>query len=205
MAFVEHYETTHVLLAVEVLAGFQAYWRDHVCEDIYGDISFDVMTAFCWIDPEMLATLGKRFGTDLGAAIREDEASFMDRDANRFFLVEDRETIEGANTSTVSDDAFRVNVLVKRPEGEGAERAAERFEAQELPALCSAAGAVSSCTFGTLQSTDNHEALFDLVAEIALEGKQADRQALCNWARRIEESGARVAIVAVDRHESVLG
>ncbi len=204
MAFVEHYETTHVLLGVEVLAGFQAYWRDHVCEDVYGDVSFDVMTAFCWIDPEMLGTLGRRFGTDLGAAIREDEASFMDRDANRFFLVQDHQTIEGADASRVSDDAFRVNVLVKCPEGEGAERYAAQFEEQQLPALCGAAGTVSSCTFGTLQSTDNHAALFDLVAEIALEAGEADRKALCEWARRIEQGGARVVIVAVDRHESAL-
>jgi predicted dinucleotide-utilizing enzyme len=128
----------------------------------------------------------------------------MDRDANRFFLVQDHETLEGADVSAVPDDAFRVNVLVKCPDGEPVETYAKQFEEEQLPVLCSAAGAVASCLFGTLQSTDNHAAVFDLVAEIALEAEDADREALRDRALQIEESGARVVIVAVNRHESAL-
>ncbi|MAG31007.1 MAG: hypothetical protein CL908_08965 [Deltaproteobacteria bacterium] len=204
-AFVEHYEAIHTALAVQILAGFHAYVRDHVREEIHGEVSFDVMTAFSWTDPRMLGTLARRFGTDLGAAIREDEASFMDRDASRFFLVEDHETIEAADDSEVSDAAPRINVLVKCPVDESVETYAGHFEEDELPGLCRAAGTVASCRFGTLQSADNHAALFDLVAEIELGAGGTDPQALRDRACQIEESGARVVIVAVDRHESALG
>ncbi len=192
------------MLAGQILAGFDSYARDHVCDDIYGEVTFDVMTAFCWSDPQMLGILGQRFGTDLGAVIREDEASFMDRDANRFFLVEDRETIGDTEELADPDDAHRVNILVKCPEGEGVEVYSEQFQEEELPRLRSAAGAAASCVYGTLQSTDNHPALFDLVTELVLETGEADRPALRDWALQTERSGARVVIVGVNRHESAM-
>jgi hypothetical protein len=46
VSFREHYETTHVPLALPVLEGLLRYARYHIESNVWGDFRFDVLTAF---------------------------------------------------------------------------------------------------------------------------------------------------------------
>jgi hypothetical protein len=190
-AFRDHYEDIHAPLAMEtVMEGTVEYVRNHIASEIHGAPFFDVVTAFRYRDVASAAKLMERLQDERGERIIADEHTFMDRDRNTFFPVEDRVVTGAADREA----GLLLAALVKAPEGMAADFLAD-YEARQLPALLDATKSPVWCLQNIALGEDP---AFDLVTQVHAAGDAH----LTAWAEGLEAAGAKVVIVGVTEHET---
>ena len=91
--FCRHYEEVHVPLALKLLPTIRKYVRNHVVA-LPGteELGFDCITEFWYDDMEGAQASLDTLNSDAGQVISDDEATFMDKDKQVVFLVDERET-----------------------------------------------------------------------------------------------------------------
>ena len=194
-AFREHYEDIHAPLAMEtVMEGTIYYVRHHIAEEIYGTPFFDVVTAFRYRDNAAVAKLMERLAGSAGERIIADEHTFMDRDRNTFFGVEERR-ISGAPDRTAGLSAM---ALVRAPADGDREGFIRQYEAESIPALLDATKSPVWCLQNRAIALGGPAPAFDLVTQVHAAG-DAD---LSGWADGRKGDGAEVVVVAVSEHET---
>lgn len=194
-AFRAHYEEIHAPLAMEtVMEGTSRYVRYHVAQEIFGEPGFDVMTAFQYPSAEAAAALMERLGTDQGARILADEATFMDRAKNGFFVVEEHR-VHGAEDR---EAGLCAAVLVRAPEGEESATFVKRYEAEALPRLLDATREPAWCLQNRAQPMGPTPPPYDLVTQIHARGDEG----IAAWAEALAGEGAQVLATHVTECET---
>jgi len=192
VSFREHYETTHVPLALPVLDGLLRYARYHVESNVWGDFGFDVLTAFWYQDKAATDRVFARLASEEGAAIYEDERHFMDSSANRFFAASERSWQSG------DEGDEHLFVLVSRPEGMSRFEASSNLVIEHWPRLL---GRFEDLSFALLRDAfpmQGEENIYDSVMQIS-----ASRYAgLEAWSKELFESGYEVTAVETRRFET---
>ncbi len=186
-AFRAHYEEIHAPLAMEtVMEGTSRYVRYHLAREIFGSPSFDVITAFQYPTPEAAAALMQRLGTDQGARILADEATFMDRARNGFFVVEEHPVLGEEDREA----GLSVAVLARAPEGEDSAAFVSRYEAELLPRLLESTREPVWCLQNRAVKTGPAAPPWDLVTQIHARGDAG----LAAWAEALAKEGAEVLV-----------
>ena len=194
-AFRTHYEDTHAPLAMEtVMEGTTRYVRHHVAAEIHGSPFFDVLTAFQYRDAASAAKLMGRLQTEQGERIIADEHTFMDRDRNTFFAVEER-PISGAEDRSAG---LLLVALVKAPADEGRGAFVRRYEAEAIPALLDATKEPVWCLQNRALAGGGPAPAFDAVTQVHAGGDAG----LSDWAAGLEASGAVIVVLSVTEHET---
>ena len=194
-AFREHYETRHAPLALPYLDGLQRYVRYHVEADLFGEVGFDVITAFWYRDKAAVDRTLAFLEGDGGAEIRADELRFMDKKANRFFPVSERLLLPGEE----GDDSLFVSL--KRPQEMSRFECSKIFVRDHWPRL---RGVLDAPGFALLRDA------FPMAGrptpcDALLQVRANSDRGLERWARSLEAEGYRVHAVRTRRLETKLG
>ena len=193
-AFRDHYEQIHAPLAMEtVMEGTIRYVRHHVRDEIHGVPAFDVVTAFQYRDAAGAAALLKRLETEAGRRIQADEATFMDRDKNGFFAVEEV-PVRGAEDR---ERGLCAIALVRAPAEQAREDFVRRYEAEDVPALLDATAEPVWCLQNRALAIGPPPA-FDAVTQLHA---RADA-GLGAWAKGLRERDADVVVIGVEECET---
>jgi len=133
--FQDHYESHHVPLARRLIPEFCHYVRNHVREVLgAGEASFETLSEFGYPDLETFQLIGERMSSQAGAALREDELTFMDKRSNLFFRAHHYAS-GGSPTGTSATETTRFALLCSRPaEWEGRDYAGA--VARDLTPIC---------------------------------------------------------------------
>jgi len=194
-AFRTHYETRHAPLALPHLEGLERYLRNHVESELYGDVGFDVVSAFWYRDQDAIDRILALLEGEEGAAIRADELRFMDTKANRFFPVSERLLLPG-------DEAERhLFVVVTRPEAMSRFECSKIFVRDHWPRLRDALDAPGFALLRDAFPMAGSPPPCDLVLQVRAEGLRG----LERWARSLEAEDYRVVAVQTRRFETPLG
>jgi len=132
-AFRRHYEEVHVGVARPLLRHLVRYARHHVEEDLFGDVGFDVLTAFQYPDLAAVEATFAFLASDAAAPIFEDERNFMEKVANRFCEVSERAW--SGEGDPVDAQGRSVFVLVSRPPEVSRAECSRRLLRDHWPAL----------------------------------------------------------------------
>ena len=205
-AFRDHYESVHSPLALPILDGLERYLRHHVRRELEGTPFFDCVTSFWWRDGTALNALLSRLDGPEGAAVRADELTFMRKEANRSFGVQERVLRRSASRGRMD----RL-VLAKRPDDMTLDEFLTDYE-RHLVARLKGLGAPGDCIQNRGLSFAGQEAAFDCVTCFGFEGSgsesrhsdQADRWAR-EFTRPLLASGAQLLVLAVSEHETEIG
>jgi hypothetical protein len=194
-AFRAHYEDIHAPLAMEtVMEGTIYYVRHHIADEVHGCPFFDVVTAFEYRDNAAAAKLMERLGGPEGERIIADEHTFMDRDRNTFFAVEER-LVSGAPDRTAG---FSAIALVKAPAESEREGFVRDYEAESIPALLDATKSPVWCLQNRALALGGPPPAFDLATQVHAAGDDN----LSGWAATLESGGAEVVVIGVSEHET---
>lgn len=193
-AFRTHYETRHAPLALPHLEGLERYLRDHVENELYGDVGFDVVSAFWYRDQAAIDRILALLESEAGAAIRADELRFMDTKANRFFPVSERLLLPG-------DEGDRhLVVVVRRPEAMSRFECSKIFVRDHWPRLRDALDAPSFALLRDAFPMAGSPPPCDLVLQV----RAGSPRGLERWAKSLETEGYGVVAVETRRFESLL-
>jgi uncharacterized protein (TIGR02118 family) len=204
-AFREHYESTHVPLALPLLEGLRRYVRYHVEEECYGELGFDVLTYFGYADQQATQAVFRKMAGPEGRPILADELEFMDKPANRFMTVSERRLAGSADEE--SEQALFV--LVKWPASKTRFDASARMLREHLAKLGLGDGSREpEISFALLRDGfpvegggPDRTLPFDQVLQLC----GARESAVRDWAQSLEDEGDRVAVVRTKRFETDLG
>jgi len=170
--FRDHYEDHHVPLARPHLAGVRAYVRNHVRSGAPFDASgeavepgFDCATEFWYRDRAALDALVAHLAGDTAAAIRADELSFMDKDANAFCAAEETR-VRGPERGIDLGATAKVLALAKRPAQRSRDDFLAHYDAAVLPALLSGPTPPLRCTQNHTLGIAGGEPPYDCVTEL---------------------------------------
>ena len=191
--FREHYETVHAPLALPHMTGLVRYVRYHLEEELFGEVAFDVISAFWYRDAESAGRMLEVLQGPAGQPILEDELTFMDKPANTFFSVSERMLAEGEE-GDVHDW-----LLVRRPDGVERTDASRRLVRDHLPELMGPAP-----RFALLRDAfpvDGRPPRYDAVLQIVRD----DGGPFDTGVARLEAAGWQVAGVRTRRFETDLG
>jgi hypothetical protein len=193
-AFREHYETVHAPLALPYMDGLERYVRYHLEAELVGEIGFDVISAFWYRDAESTAKLMEVLASDAGKPILEDELTFMDKPANRFFPVSERLLVDGEE-GDVHDW-----ILFGKPEALDRSDASKVLVRDHLPGWMKACEELRFALLRDAFPTQGGEIPWNAVLQLGSEGLGGleDRTAA------LEDEGWRVAAVRTRRHETAL-
>ena len=126
--FRRHYEDIHVPLALRHLNQMSRYVRNHVtAERAPGPAGFDCLTEFWYPDQAALQGVLAYLQSAAAEPIRRDELSFMAKQENVFFPVDEHLTLE--NDLVPSGAISKIVVLAARPQEEPIEAFRRRYEA----------------------------------------------------------------------------
>ncbi len=128
-AFREHYEERHVVVASPLLPQLVRYARHHIEEELFGEVDFDVVTAFGYRDQRAVEDMFATLAGPAADAILEDEKRFMDKPSNRFFEVSERPWREG------DEEERSIFVFVARPPEMPRAECSRRLLRDHWPAL----------------------------------------------------------------------
>ncbi len=195
-AFREHYEEIHAPLAMEtVMEGTTRYVRHHVAAELYGAPFFDVVTAFSYRDAADAAKLMARLESAEGERIIADEHTFMDRDRNTFFLVEELPVLGTRDRSA----GLSALAMVKAPPEADRQAFLRTYEAESIPALLDASRSPVWCLQNRALEMGGPPPAFDAVTRLhaAADGD------LAAWAAGLGAQGAEVVVFSVTEHETV--
>ncbi len=193
--FREHYEEIHAPLALPLMSGLERYVRYHVDAIRVGAFEHDVMTAFWYRDREATLEVFAAIESERGRAILEDEQTFMDKPANVFFAVSERQLVAGDEGE---DGLF---VLLRRPHGMSRFDASARLAREHWPELLSAFGAVDHALLRDAFPVDGGALPFDSVLQV----RAPRTTALEAWAARMMADGYGVAAVETRAYETPMG
>jgi uncharacterized protein (TIGR02118 family) len=193
-AFRTHYETVHAPLALPHLEGLERYLRNHVERELYGDVAFDVVSAFWYRNQAAIDRILTLLESEEGAAIRADELRFMDTKANRFFPVSERRLLPG-------DEGDRhLFVVVARPEAMSRFECSKTFVRDHWPRLRDALDAPGFALLRDAVPMAGSRPPCDLLLQVRAESFRG----LEGWARSLEAEGYRVAAVETRCFETPL-
>ena len=193
-AFRDHYETVHAPLALPYMEGLERYVRYHLEAELLGEVGFDVISAFWYRDAESTAKLMEILASDEGKPILEDELTFMDKPANRFFPVSERLLVDGEE-GDVHDW-----VLVRKPEALDRSEASKVLVRDHLPGLLKACDGLRFALLRDAFPVAGGEIPHNAVLQVGSDGVVG----LDAWAAKLEDEGWGVAAVRTRRHETSL-
>jgi uncharacterized protein (TIGR02118 family) len=165
-AFRAHYEDVHAPLALPLLPGLTTYVRNHIREELRGTPDFDVLSEFSYPDGKTVARSMALIEGPEGEAIRQDEASFMDRAAQRIVPVS-RERIQGDDAPDQPGPA--TTWLYPFPEDADLAALGKRIREEDLPAAASDGTVVLSVALAGGKEAPDFGAIVQLYGERALE------------------------------------
>ena len=171
--FRDHYENHHVHLAMPHIKGvLRKYVRNHIHSAAPFDggaervePGFDCATEFWYPDQAALEALVDLLESDVGAAIRADELSFMDKDANAFCIAEET-LVLGPERSVDLGDTAKVLALAKRPAHQSREEFFAHYAEKTLPALLEGPAQPLRCTQNRTLGFAGVEPPYDCVTEL---------------------------------------
>ena len=197
-AFREHYETVHAPLALPFMTGLSRYVRYHITDEIVGDVGFDVLSAFWYQDPESVAKLMETLQGEAGKPILEDELTFMDKPANRFFPVSERMLIPG------EEGDAQIWVLVRKPEGLSRYDASQRLADQSFPDLFARVEQVEFALLRDAFPVDGGPLPYNAVLQFRAGADSAASARVEAWSIGMVDAGFEVVAVETKRHETDL-
>jgi len=170
--FREHYENTHVRIALPHLPKLQKYVRNHIHSAAPFDAAaqavepgFDCATEFWFPDRQALEELMVRLASEAAAVILDDEITFMNKDANVFCAaVED--LVLGPDRSVDLGDCTKVLALAKRPEQMSRDEFLSNYEKKVLPLLLEGPAQPLRCTHNETHGVAGMDPPFDCVTEL---------------------------------------
>jgi uncharacterized protein (TIGR02118 family) len=195
VAFRNHYETRHAPLALPHMKGLERYVRYHVVEDLFGEVAFDVLSAFWYRDQESIAHMMEVLGSDVGKPILEDELTFMDKPANMFFPVSEQRL-----RSDEEEGDEHVFVLVANPEGLSRYDSSAKLLKDDWPSLLAG---IEQASFALLRDAfpmEGTELRWNALLQVRAEGYSGFE----SWAMAREAEGWRVTAVRTRRYETEL-
>jgi uncharacterized protein (TIGR02118 family) len=195
VAFRNHYETTHAPLALPYMKGLTRYVRYHIIEDLFGEVAFDVLSAFWYRDRESVAHMRAVLAGELGEPILEDELKFMDKPANMFFPVSERTLL-----SEEEEGDEHVFVLIANPEGLSRYDSSARLVKDDWPRLLEGLEQPSFALLRDAFPVDGGELHWNAVLQV----RASSEAGLDAWAKARECEGWRVAAVRTLRYETEL-
>lgn len=193
-AFREHYETVHAPLALPFMDGLERYVRYHLEAELVGETSFDVISAFWYRDAESTAKLMEVLASEAGKPILEDELTFMDKPANRFFPVSERLLVDGEE-GDVHDW-----ILFRKPEALGRSDASKVLVRDHLPGLMNACEGLRFALLRDAFPTQGGEIPWNAVLQLGGDGVKGLEDRVAG----LEGEGWSVAAVRTRRHETAL-
>ena len=193
-AFRDHYETVHAPLALPYMEGLERYVRYHLEAERLGEVGFDVISAFWYRDAESTAKLMEILASDEGKPILEDELTFMDKPANRFFPVSERLLVDGEE-GDVHDW-----ILVRKPEALDRSEASKVLVRDHLPGLLKACDGLRFALLRDAFPVAGGEIPYNAVLQVGSDGVVG----LDAWAAKLEDEAWGVAAVRTRRHETSL-
>jgi uncharacterized protein (TIGR02118 family) len=126
--FRRHYEEIHVPLALRHIDQFRKYVRNHMTAEVVGGpAGFDCLTELWYADQTALQHVLAYLQSAAAEPIRRDELSFMAKQENVFFSVEEHLVLERG--SVPSAPVSKVVVLAARPQEEPVESFRRRYGA----------------------------------------------------------------------------
>ena len=89
--FARHYEEVHAPLAITIFPTIKKYVRNHILKAVNGkNPDFDCISEFWFDDEAGIQAVFETWASDAGKPIRDDEETFMDKDKNVSFIVDER-------------------------------------------------------------------------------------------------------------------
>jgi uncharacterized protein (TIGR02118 family) len=177
--FRDHYEEQHVPLARPLLVGLSRYVRYHVVAEPLGDFEHDVLTAFEYEGAEAARNVLTALARPAGRAVREDEETFMQKTANTFFAVSERQIIAG------EEGLDHLFVFVRRPPGVDRYDASKRLMRDHWPQLLAGFGAVDFALVRDAFPVEGRTLAWDAVLQVRAETSAG----LEAWAASLRASG----------------
>jgi uncharacterized protein (TIGR02118 family) len=196
-AFRDHYEEIHAPLALPLLDGLVRYVRHHVEAVRIGEFSFDVLTAFSYRDKAATDRLFARLESEEGRAIREDELTFMDTAANRFFAVSERAWLPSEAAEEGDAHTF---VAVSRPAGMSRYDACANLTREYWPGLLEAVEDPHFALSRDCFPVQGDDLVFDSLMQVGARSFSG----LDDWSKRLEAEGYRVCGVETRSAETPL-
>lgn len=207
-AFRDHYESTHAPLALPIVTGLERYVRNHIVEELAGEVDFDVLSAFWYRDADAVAATMADLAGEAGEVIRVDELRFMDKPGNTFFSVSERLLVgraaEDGGANGASKDAKDVEgdehvfVLVAKPASMSRYDCSAQLAEEHFPKLLGGLGGVEFALMRDAFPMDGETLRYDA----ALQVRAADYGGLEAWIRMIEFTGFAVTAVRTRRFET---
>jgi hypothetical protein len=193
-AFREHYESVHVPLALPLLEGLSRYVRYHVETERFGDCGFDVLTAFWYRDKAATDRVFARIEGDEGAAIRQDELLFMDKNGNRFFAVSERDWQSG------EEGDQHLFVLISRPAGMSRCDSSSKLAGNHWPRLLARFDRPGFALLRDAFPMSGDDLPYDSVMQVRAE----QFSGLESWARSLNAEGYGVTAIGTRLFETKL-
>ncbi len=170
--FRAHYENRHVKLALPHLPKLQKYVRNHIHSAAPFDAAaqavepgFDCATEFWFPDREALEELMTHLASEAAAVIRDDELTFMNKDANVFCAAVEN-LVLGPDRSVDLGDCTKVLALAKRPTHQSRDEFLAYYEEKVLPLLLEGPARLLRCTHNRTREVAGMEPPFDCVTEL---------------------------------------
>ena len=189
-AFCDHYENTHVKVAKPFLRHLVRYARNHIEEELFGKVDFDVISSFGYPDKAALDAMFAANASDEALPILEDERRFMDKPANRFFEVSERVWKDG------DEEDRSIFVLVARPEGMTRTECSRRLLRDDWPALLESLPGLRFAIVRDAFSMAERPVPFDGILQVSVSGEADVRR----FASGLSEKDFRVVAVRTRRY-----
>jgi hypothetical protein len=159
--FRRHYEGVHAPLALRHIDQFRKYVRNHVTAEVVGGpAGFDCLTELWYADQSAQQRVLSYLQSAAAEPIRRDELSFMAKQENVFFPVEEQLVYEsGAGQSMPVE---KMVVLAARSPEHPLEAFRQRYEAT-LAAWCDGRPAPLRCVQNVVLRTEAAAAPWDVI------------------------------------------
>jgi len=159
--FRQHYEEIHAPLALRHIDQFRRYVRNHVTAEVVGGpAGFDCLTELWYADQSALQRVLTYLQSAAAEPIRRDELSFMAKQENLFFPVEERLVYEGGAGQSMPVD--KLVVLAAHSPEQPLEAFRTRYEAT-LAAWCDGRPAPLRCVQNVVLRTEATAAPWDVI------------------------------------------
>jgi len=176
--FREHYENHHVEIALPHLPKLQKYVRNHIHSGVPFEAAgqavepgFDVATEFWFPDRRALEELMVHLASEAASVIRDDELTFMNKDANVFCAAVET-LVLGPDRDIDLGDCIKVLALAKRPAHQSRDEFLAHYEEKMIPRLLEGSATPLRCTHNQTHGVAGIEPPFDCVTELWFPGTE---------------------------------
>lgn len=190
--FSDHYEMTHVPLAMKNIPNMKGYVRNHVPTSFSsGELEFDCISEFWYETMDEFQKVIAYLQSDSSQVIHDDEETFMDRTKSVFFFVDEKtsETQDMASPREMNiENSLKMMVLAKRKPDISHEAYIQYFEGACIPVFLKNSYGLKGCVRNYAHSHPEHQdTRYHCIIEAWYENKEAFTEGMRMWG----EEGSR--------------